>query len=117
MSDQTPLAPIREGQGDTEERKKHYGDGVQPWDIIVASGWGHAFAAGNVIKYLRRSKNPEHSIESACWYYDRLVEGAAKATDYSSATEAATGVVWADALARLELILTPAERLIARRLA
>lgn len=69
------LAPVREGQGDSEPRKAHYGDGEQPWDVIVRLGWGPAFAASNVIKYLRRTKNPEHSLESARWYADRLEDG------------------------------------------
>lgn len=59
---------------DGTKRKAHYGDGEQPWDIIVRMGWGAPFAAGNVIKYLRRTKDPEHSLESARWYYDRVIE-------------------------------------------
>lgn len=57
-----------------EPRKAHYGDGEQPWDAIVRLGWGPAFAAGNVLKYLRRTKDPEHSLESARWYWRRLEE-------------------------------------------
>lgn len=70
------LAPVREGQGDKEPRKAHYGSGEQPWDTIVFAGWGPEFAAGNILKYLRRTKAPEHSLESARWYAQRLVEGA-----------------------------------------
>ena len=55
-------------------RQVHYGAGRQPWDDIVAAGWAPAFAAGNVLKYLRRSKEPEHSLESAHWYWARLRE-------------------------------------------
>lgn len=108
------LAPVREGQVDAEPRKSHYGDGVQPWDLILAAGWGPAFAASNVLKYLRRTKNPAHSAESAAWYYDRLVEGCAgKLADKApnSAEE------WQTTLDRLEMQLTVVERLQARRLA
>lgn len=79
-----------EGRVDGAPRKDHYGAGRQPWDDIVDQGWGPEFAAGNVLKYLRRPNKvpagllgPEdtegilestraHSIESARWYYDRL---------------------------------------------
>jgi len=107
------LAPIRPDQGDSEPRKAHYGDGVQPWDLILAAGWGPAFAASNVLKYLRRTKNPEHSAESAAWYYDRLVEGCA-----GKLTAAPNPVAeWQTALDKLEMTLTVVERLQARRLA
>ena len=46
----------------------------KPWDVIVCLGWGPEFAAGNVLKYLRRTKEPEHSLESARWYWQRLVD-------------------------------------------
>lgn len=46
-------------------RKAHYGESRQPIDDIFAAGWGPAFCAGNVLKYLRRTKEPEHSLESA----------------------------------------------------
>lgn len=55
-------------------RQDHYGAARQPWDDIVAHGWAPEFAAGNVLKYLRRTKDPEHSLESARWYYARLHE-------------------------------------------
>lgn len=57
-------------------RKAHYGTGVQPFDIIVSMGWGPIFAASNVVKYMRRTKEPEHSLESARWYWARLTETA-----------------------------------------
>lgn len=53
-------------------RKAHYGDGEQPWETIVRLGWGAQFAAANVLKYLRRTKEPEHSLESARWYFRQL---------------------------------------------
>lgn len=54
------------------DRKAHYGTGRQPWDDILDLGWAPEFAASNVLKYLRRSKDPEHSQESALWYLDKL---------------------------------------------
>jgi hypothetical protein len=59
-------------------RKAHYGDGIQPWDLIVAAGWAPEFAAGCVLRYLRRTKDPEHSLESARWYWTQLHELAKK---------------------------------------
>ena len=55
-------------------RKSHYGPpGTrQPWDDIVDAGWAPHFAAANVLKYLRRDKAPEHSLESARWYWIAL---------------------------------------------
>lgn len=60
------------GRNDFSVRKEHYGAGRQPWDEIKDAGWAPAFAAGNVLKYLRRDKAREHSIESARWYWDQL---------------------------------------------
>jgi hypothetical protein len=58
--------PDRDAPGpDGTVRKAHYGDGVQPWDLIVAAGWAPEFAAGCVLRYLRRTKDPDHSLESA----------------------------------------------------
>lgn len=53
-------------------RQNHYGAGRQPFDDIKDAGWAPQFAAGNVLKYLRRNKQPEHSLESARWYYNEL---------------------------------------------
>jgi hypothetical protein len=55
-------------------RKAHYGEGKQPWDFIVEAGWAPEFAAGCVLRYLRRTKDPTHSLESARWYFARLGE-------------------------------------------
>jgi hypothetical protein len=100
-------APNRKEPGaGGEARKSHYGEGEQPWDVIVASGWGPAFAASCVLRYLRRDKALEHSLESARWYYARLVEGCAGR--YTIALD------WQRALDRLELILTKEERALAR---
>jgi len=55
-------------------RQDYYGDKRQPWDDILDSLWAPEFAAANVLKYLRRVKKPEHSLESAKWYHARLIE-------------------------------------------
>ena len=64
--------PEDTARDDGTVRRQHYGTGVQPWDTIKALGWGAIFAASNVIKYLRRTKDLEHSLESARWYYSAL---------------------------------------------
>lgn len=54
-------------------RKSYYGAGKQPWDIMVELGWGAPYAAGCVLKYLRRpDKNPfalvkEPFAKSSVW--------------------------------------------------
>lgn len=53
-------------------RKVHYGEGKQPWDVMVEIGLAPAFAAGSVLKYLRRTKDPEDSLKKARWYYREL---------------------------------------------
>jgi len=108
------LAEVRVAPGiDNTPRKAHYGDGEQPWDVIVRLGWGPAFAAGNVLKYLRRSKHPEHSLESAAWYYARLVEGCAQEPQMGASTRRYKFIPmkpWSAALHTLEDELTQAER-------
>lgn len=65
----------REDPGqDGSQRKAHYGSGRQPWDDIKDLGWAPEFAAASILKYLRRTKDKEHSIESARWYWERLHE-------------------------------------------
>ncbi len=59
---------------DGTQRKSHYGSGAQPWDDMKRLGWAHHFAAGSILKYLRRDKNKGHSLESARWYWARLKE-------------------------------------------
>lgn len=59
---------------DKSVRKNWYGSGEQPWDVAKRLGWAPAFAATNVLKYLRRTKDPEHSLESARWYYAELTK-------------------------------------------
>lgn len=70
-----PIAKNRDEPGqDGTVRKAHYGAGKQPWDTMVEKGWAVHFAAGTVLRYLRRDKEPEHSLESARWYFARLRE-------------------------------------------
>lgn len=71
----TNLYPNRTTPGaDGSPRKAHYGDGQQPWDVMLVAGWTPEFAAGSILKYLRRAKDLEHSLESAQWYWERLNE-------------------------------------------
>ena len=92
---------------DQTVRKSWYGDGEQPYDTAVRLGWGPAFAATNVLKYIRRTKAPEHSLESARWYYARLYRNAAQA-------EAGPTAPWAEALFALEDELTQGELMLIR---
>ena len=55
-------------------RQGYYGDGIQPWDRMVRLGIAAPFAVGSILKYLGRTKEPEHSLESARWYWARLIE-------------------------------------------
>ena len=61
---------------DETTRQGYYGpDGEQPWDVIKRLGFAAEFAAGNVLKYMKRTKPGQeaHSLASARWYHDRLV--------------------------------------------
>jgi hypothetical protein len=99
----------REARGaDGSVRKAHYGPGRQPWDDVVARGWGPGFAAGCVVRYLRRDKRPKHSLESARWYYRQMYARAAQALDGPTAP-------WAEALHGLEDLLTQDELVRLRR--
>ena len=70
--------PNRDTPGaDGSVRKAHYGEGEQPWDTMLRLGWAIPFAAGCVLRYLRRDKDPAHSLESARWYYQQLYRLAA----------------------------------------
>jgi len=61
---------------DGTTRKTYYGaDGRQPWDYIKAEGWGAAFAAGNVLKYMKRAPNKgdrADDTKKAQWYWAEL---------------------------------------------
>ena len=63
-------------------RQSYYGLGVQPFDTIVGAGWGPAFSAGNVLKYLRRDKDIDHSRESARWYWQQLIKYSEHSTEW-----------------------------------
>lgn len=86
------------------KRESHYGAGRQPWDDIVDAGWGPAFAAGNVLKYLRRNKDdPAGDLEKARWYWGQLRENVRNASfEYAEP--------WLHALSRLCMILSPEEK-------
>ncbi len=64
--------PRWEDRGDG--RKVHYGAGKQPIDTWIELGWAPYAYAANVVKYLRRTKEPEHSLESAQVCYRMLRE-------------------------------------------
>lgn len=103
----TDLAPNREAPGlDGSVRKAHYGPGRQPWDDIVEAGWGPAFAAGCVLRYLRRDKAQAHSLESARWYYRQLYRRGADGPALND---------WAVTLHQLDDLLTQAELRLVRR--
>src|ERR1700722_9103106 len=74
MSDERTFPDREELGADGSTRKQHYGHGEQPWDVIVRIGWGPEVAASCIIRYLRRTKDLEHSLESARWYHARLTE-------------------------------------------
>lgn len=97
-----------------EQRKTHYGEGRQPWDEILDALWAPEFAAGNILKYLRRVKDPDHSLESARWYYARLVEmmrGRSLPTSLSKASHVSRFIGRAAAvMVRLEELLTADEK-------
>jgi hypothetical protein len=87
---------------DETVRQDHYGTGRQAWDDIVEYGWGPAFAAGNVLKYLRRDKAAEHSLESARWYWRQLVERSSGVNDWWCCAQQLRIALTADELGRLE---------------
>lgn len=61
---------------DGTERKAHYGEGEQPWDVMVKGGVAAHFAAGCVLKYLRRTKEDANDLTDARWYARQLQERA-----------------------------------------
>lgn len=94
--------PIQKNRGDAGEdgtvRKAHYGEGHQPWDTMVDLGVAQEFAVGSILKYLRRAKDPEHSLESAQWYYNQLYK--------HGAAEGEAGGPWSANLGKLERVLS-----------
>ncbi len=87
---------------DNAERQSHYGAGRQPWDNIVEVGWGPAFAAGNVLKYLCRDKEPEHSLASARWYWRQLIDRSEGVNDWWCCAQQLRLLLNGDEVARLE---------------
>ena len=70
---------------DESDRQTYYGDGRQPWDDIVSGGFGGAFAAGSILKYLRRTKGErDKDVEKARWYWKRLLELSLKSGEDSA---------------------------------
>lgn len=69
-------------------RKAYYGDGRQPWDDMIDFGWAVEFAAGNVLKYLRRTKDLVASVVKAKWYLARLIEFVNDDTDTARMNDA-----------------------------
>lgn len=95
-----PLAANREARGqDGSIRKAHYGEGEQPWDTGLRLGWAPQAAAFCVLRYLRRDKAKEHSLESARWYWARLIEKA----------QGSSALVWYQVLQELRRELTSEE--------
>jgi hypothetical protein len=86
-------------------RKSHYGSGRQPWDNMLELGWAPHFAAGCIIRYLRRNKDLQHSHESAKWYWKRLHEMAVDPAYHRQARAAAS-------LDELRRILKPCELMV-----
>ena len=69
---------------DQSERQSYYGEGRQPWDDIVEAGFGLQFAAGSILKYLRRAKGErEKDVEKARWYWARFKEIGVSLIDYA----------------------------------
>jgi hypothetical protein len=68
-------------------RQRYYGDGrKQPLDHIHEAGWGPAFAASNVLKYLDRQKGQSDlDRDKARWYLADLREGAGASTEEADA--------------------------------
>lgn len=78
----------------------------QPWDSIVEAGWGPAFAAASVLKNLRDGIKRENGLESARWYYRRLVAE----SDKERWRMGAFPIPWTEALHRLSWLLTDDEK-------
>lgn len=103
-----PNRPLPGADGTT--RKAHYGYGKQPWDDAVDDGAGPGGAYLMVLKYLRRDKRAEHSVESARWYYSQMIMRSA--AEMSRPLE--VNAQWSDMLHKLEEKLTQEERKIIR---
>lgn len=76
MTDIAKATEPEHAASDGTVRKDHYGDGLQPWDLIKAIGLGSAFCIGNVIKYVSRykAKNGLDDLKKGKWYLARMIE-------------------------------------------
>lgn len=67
------LIPVERDRGDG--RQAHYGaTGPQPWDLCKKLGWAQYGAAFSILRYLRRTKQPERDLKHARVYYGWLKE-------------------------------------------
>ncbi len=60
---------------DGSVRQQHYGVGEQPWDVALREGWGPAFAAANVLKYLRQGTGAQPQLGAVVLAADRRAIG------------------------------------------
>jgi hypothetical protein len=77
VSEPIPKTEIKEEEPSASERQvggDHYGDELQPIDVIDA--WGLDFYEGSALKYLarHRKKNGREDIEKAIHYLELLLE-------------------------------------------
>ncbi len=66
------LVPVERDRGDG--RQAHYGSGEQPWDTCLRLGWAQYGAAFSILRYLRRTKEPERDLRHARVYLFWLYE-------------------------------------------
>lgn len=55
----------------------HYSAGaIQHWDFVIAQGWGYAYLAGQITKYVTRApnKNGLEDLKKARHFLDKLIE-------------------------------------------
>lgn len=86
-------------------RKAHYGSGRQPYDDIKRLGWAPEFLAGSILKYLRRTKDSEHSLESARiywrWLNDLVIDASDEDNHIRYVIKQLTGTLTPDELAKI----------------
>ena len=103
----TPASP-----SDGTVRQHYYGPSRTLWVDLLDLRWAPAFAAGNVLKYLRRHKDPTDP-DKARWYYAALRGLASPYLDCAVASPAPFPTHARDAaaiLSTLDSLLTPAEK-------
>lgn len=98
MNEERTFADRAEPGEDGTVRKSHYGEGRQPIDDMYDEGWAVGFMAGSILRYLRRTKDTVHSLESAR-RYNSWLSALAKRGDEDAKR----------AIERLSDILTPDE--------